>query len=140
MIDPSGQRDVYLPAGEWVDYWTGTILPGGRHVRACTPLHQVPLYVRRDALIPVTAPGDSVRTSVGADPFAELTIVSWGGGTGSTVIDDVDGDTLVTATRDGNVLRVDTTGPARVSTVELAAVRGVPAPARILLNGSVVRL
>jgi alpha-D-xyloside xylohydrolase len=139
MIDPSGQREVYLPAGEWVDHWTGTIVAGGRHLRARTPLHQVPLYVRRDALIPVTGPADSVSTSVGGDPFAEVTIVSWGGGTGGAVIHDVDGDTLVTATRDGDTLRVDTTGPARVSTVELAVVPEVPAPARILLNGAVVR-
>jgi alpha-D-xyloside xylohydrolase len=131
MIDPSGRRHVYLPAGEWVDYWTGLVVEGGRHLRVHQPLERVPLFVRRDALIPVTGPADTV----GAEPFADLTIVSWGGGAGRTVIHDVDGDTEVTATRDGDTLRIDTSGPARVSTVELAGLPDVPPPARILLNG-----
>ncbi len=40
-------RMVYLPAGEWVDVWTGeTTTPGEVHVAA--PLEQIPVFARAD--------------------------------------------------------------------------------------------
>lgn len=38
------QREVYLPAGTWVDVWTGEALEGGRWITADAPLGQPPLY------------------------------------------------------------------------------------------------
>ncbi|HSV27792.1 MAG TPA: TIM-barrel domain-containing protein [Sedimentisphaerales bacterium] len=47
-------RDVYLPAGDWVDFWTGRKLKGGKWLRNVkTPLRRMPLYAKRDAKIPV---------------------------------------------------------------------------------------
>ena len=47
-------RDVYLPAGDWVDFWTGRKLKGGKWLRKVkTPLRRMPLYAKRDAKIPV---------------------------------------------------------------------------------------
>jgi alpha-D-xyloside xylohydrolase len=129
MVDPSGRRQVYMPQGEWTDYWTGETHQGGRHLLVNRPLSRVPLFVRRNALIPVTPPVDAV----GAGPFTDLTVVSWGGGDGRAVIHDVDGDSVVVAVRDGDTLRVDVTGPAPVRRVELAPASDPPT--RILLNG-----
>jgi alpha-D-xyloside xylohydrolase len=134
MTDPTGSRHVYLPAGPWVDYWTGEVHPGGRHVRVTTALGQVPLFVRLGALIPVAPPG----VTVDAGPFADLTVVSWGGRSGRAVIRDVDGDTEVVAVRDGTELRLHTTGPAPVRRIALARTDGTVPPARILLNGTEV--
>lgn len=39
-------RDVYLPAGQWRDYWDGTLLEGGRWLRAYqAPLREKPVLV-----------------------------------------------------------------------------------------------
>ena len=46
-------RAVYLPAGDWFDWWTGEPLTGGRHSLAKAPLAQMPLYVRAGAVIPM---------------------------------------------------------------------------------------
>ena len=50
---------VYLPAGEWVDWWTGKKFTGpaeiDRDVDAET-WKDIPLYVRRGAIIPTAAP------------------------------------------------------------------------------------
>jgi alpha-D-xyloside xylohydrolase len=54
-------------------------------------------------------------------------VVSWGGLDARTVISDVDGDTVVTAVRDGDTLAVTVAGPARVRQVTLAPVPGGPA-------------
>ncbi|WP_127532939.1 glycoside hydrolase family 31 protein [Paenibacillus kobensis] len=44
-------RSVYLPEGEWFDYWTGERLEGGRYVLADAPLETMPLYVRAGSVI-----------------------------------------------------------------------------------------
>ena len=97
VYDPDGERHVYLPAGRWVDYWTGEISAGGRHVRVRSPLEQIPLYVRHGALIATTP----VRDTVGAGPFREVTVVSWGAVDATTTVHDVDSDTVIRLERVG---------------------------------------
>lgn len=46
-------RMVYLPAGKWIDYWTGRAYSGGTMIRAEAPLEIVPLFVRAGAIIPM---------------------------------------------------------------------------------------
>ncbi|MBG0813453.1 TIM-barrel domain-containing protein [Planomonospora sp. ID82291] len=111
MTSPDGVRRVYLPAGEWIDHWTGEALAGGRYVTVSAPLERIPLFVRRGAVIPVLAePGEAV----GDGPFGEITLVGYGTDAGTAVISDVDGDTTATVAADG--VRVD--GPARVTGFE----------------------
>jgi alpha-D-xyloside xylohydrolase len=102
MVDPSGEREVYLPDGTWLDYWSGEPYAGGRYVRVRRPVDRIPLFVRDGALVVVTEPGDAV----GDGPFADLTVVSWGGGDGRTVLRDVDGDSSVVAVRSGDTRAV----------------------------------
>ncbi|MBB6350636.1 alpha-D-xyloside xylohydrolase [Nonomuraea muscovyensis] len=125
MTAPEGTRQVYLPHGEWVDYWTGEVLTGSRYVRVAKPLEQIPIFVRHGALIPVTTPGDTVGTP------DEITLVAFGGGHSHTRIHDTDGDTAVVATRDGDTLHVAVTGPKRIAAVEFAPVTGAPGRAVI---------
>jgi len=131
MINADGRRHVYLPAGDWVDHWTGRTHVGGRHLPVETPLDRIPLFVRHGALIPTTEP----RDIVGDGPFTDVTLVSWGGVSAETVVCDVDGDTTVRAVRDGDTLRVDVDGPLPVRRVEVVAVTGTEPPATVLLGG-----
>ncbi|SDA20171.1 TIM-barrel domain-containing protein [Sphingomonas sp. NFR15] len=39
-------RDVWLPAGAWVDAWTGAAVSGGAMVRATAPIDRIPVFVR----------------------------------------------------------------------------------------------
>ena len=41
--------EVYLPAGAWVDVWTGTPVAGGQVVTRPVPIDEVPVYCRADA-------------------------------------------------------------------------------------------
>lgn len=45
-------RAVYLPAGTWIDYWSGQRYEGGRHILAEAPLERLPLYVKAGAIVP----------------------------------------------------------------------------------------
>jgi alpha-glucosidase len=47
------RRMVYLPAGGWIDYWTGKIHPGGQYLVAEAPLERIPLFVRQGAILPL---------------------------------------------------------------------------------------
>jgi alpha-D-xyloside xylohydrolase len=47
MMNDEGVRDVYLPEGRWVDFWTGEILEGCRWLKKITmPLERMPIYVK----------------------------------------------------------------------------------------------
>jgi alpha-glucosidase len=45
------QRGVYLPAGEWYDYWTGERHAGGRWITVPVTLASIPLFVRGGAFV-----------------------------------------------------------------------------------------
>lgn len=42
------EAEIYLPAGQWVDVWTGEELAGGRVVSRATPLEVIPVYCRAE--------------------------------------------------------------------------------------------
>ena len=47
-------RTVYLPAGnQWIDFWTGEALAGGKSVVADAPIDKIPLMVRSGSIIPM---------------------------------------------------------------------------------------
>jgi len=45
------EREVYLPEGEWFDYWTGRRFAGGGAIPAAVTLDSFPLFVRGGAFI-----------------------------------------------------------------------------------------
>ena len=54
VMNSSGLRDVYLPAGEWVDFWSGEVLSGGgwlKHVAHSLAL--MPVFVKKGSIIPI---------------------------------------------------------------------------------------
>jgi alpha-D-xyloside xylohydrolase len=57
LVAPVVRRDnrcrVYLPAGEWVDYWTKEVASGPRWLDLQVPLDSLPLWVRAGAIIPL---------------------------------------------------------------------------------------
>lgn len=46
-------REVYLPDGDWYDYYTGEKYSGGRYILANAPLDKVPVFIKAGAIIPV---------------------------------------------------------------------------------------
>jgi alpha-D-xyloside xylohydrolase len=72
VIDAGTQRPVYLPAGEWVDYWTGKQVAGGKIVVADAPVDVIPVWVRAGAVVPkipedvmtLVSPKESGNTTV----------------------------------------------------------------------------
>lgn len=46
-------RTVYLPEGQWVDYWTGEKFDGKKNILTLTPLTKLPIYIKAGAIIPM---------------------------------------------------------------------------------------
>ncbi|NUT33961.1 MAG: alpha-xylosidase [Hamadaea sp.] len=133
MISEDQQRHLYLPAGEWVDWWSGEVLSGSAGLRVAPPLEQIPLYARLGALLPTTTAAQSVPDG----PWKSITLLSVGGLSGSTEIRDDDGVTSVTAVREDATFTVTTNGPARVERVEFGKVAGYAVPGVVVLNGTI---
>lgn len=54
VLDAGGKRDVYLPAGTWVDFWTGKTLEGPLWLKGVkSPLRRMPVYAAKGARIRV---------------------------------------------------------------------------------------
>lgn len=69
-------RTVYLPSGDWIDYWSGTAYTGGQEVTVPAPLDGSgpPVFARAGAIIPLAPAYDSL---VAADPSSGVT--TWNG-------------------------------------------------------------
>ncbi len=46
-------RTIYLPEGEWFDYWSGVKYNGKQYIHILTPLDQLPIFVKGGAIIPM---------------------------------------------------------------------------------------
>jgi len=55
---PEAKRDsIYFPAGNWIDYWDGTVYQGNTWISNYpAPLDKLPLFVRSGAIIPMYQP------------------------------------------------------------------------------------
>jgi alpha-glucosidase len=53
LEEVSTSRWMYLPSGEWYDFWTHKEIDGGRWLSAPAPIDKVPIFVRAGAVIPM---------------------------------------------------------------------------------------
>jgi len=52
VLSPVTQRAVYLPAGNWIDYWTGRCFNGKQTIVAEAPINRIPVFVREGSILP----------------------------------------------------------------------------------------
>lgn len=84
------QRNVYLPAGRWYDFWTGEPATGGREITRAIDLATMPIYIRAGALIPL-GPKENYTLEKANDP---LTLQVYPGADGKFVMIEDDGLTF----------------------------------------------
>ncbi len=54
VMNSANRRDVYLPEGSWINFFTGEVVEGGRWLKdVAVPLEEMPVYVREGSVIPV---------------------------------------------------------------------------------------
>jgi alpha-glucosidase len=67
---------VYLPEGNWFDYWTGEKISGKQYILRDAPLDVCPIYVKEGSLIPMYEEADFV----GQKSYDTLYLLSAPGG------------------------------------------------------------
>ncbi len=149
VIDEGTERAVYLPTGDWVDYWTGAAVAGGQVVVADAPLDTIPLWARAGAVI-AKIPED-VMTLVPQKESGNAAVQSLddrrvyeaigGAAAGEKTSTDFEGRAV---TRTAQSLKI-AGGPAarvtvrwRFGTVARATVNGVAVPVRMGTDGPYV--
>ena len=81
-------RHLYLPAGvSWSDFWTNTVIPGGKMIDVPAPLNTMPLFVRSGSIVPM-GPDVEYSTEKPADPL-EIRVYP-GGDADFTLYEDED--------------------------------------------------
>ncbi len=91
VVEPAAiRREVYLPSGDWYDWWTGEKTAGGRTFMRQLDLKTLPLYVRAGAIVPL----DPVRQYVDEPVNEPTTIRVYRGADGHFVLYDDDGLSL----------------------------------------------
>ena len=60
------KRELYLPRGQWYDYFTGEKYEGGQYISVKAPLDTVPLFVKAGTIMP-TAPAVDFVGQAGGD-------------------------------------------------------------------------
>ena len=80
-------RDVYLPVGDWYDWWTNEKKQGGKTISREVTLSTMPVYVRAGAIIPF----DPVRQYVDEIVQSPTTLKVYTGANGDCTLYDDDG-------------------------------------------------
>jgi alpha-D-xyloside xylohydrolase len=130
--DGTRSRDVYLPRGEWIDYWNPSQRwQGPMTVTVDAPLDRLPLFVRAGGLLPLEVSNDVTGNGSPASA-GRLTIDAYPAGSSRFVLHEETGDTTVmlrnqgcgttpcigmgiSASRRGYVVRILTTAPRTVT-------------------------
>lgn len=81
-------RRVYLPSGDWYDWWTGQKASGGQWTERSVDLATMPIYVRAGAIIPV----DPVRQYVSEPVEGPTSLKIFPGADGQFTLYDDDGE------------------------------------------------
>ena len=70
MFAGESNRTVYLPAGDWFDFWTHERISGGKFITATNGVGQIPLFVKGGTLLPLAEPIEFVKP----DTCFEITV------------------------------------------------------------------
>jgi alpha-glucosidase (family GH31 glycosyl hydrolase) len=120
---------VYLPAGGWYDFWTGTRYEGPAGITLDAPLDRLPLLVRAGAIVPM---GPVVQYT-GERPLDEVTLLIYPEGASRFELYEDDGRSNAYRRGDYALTRFDCqaeAGRVTVSIGEPAGARSVVPPGR----------
>lgn len=120
-------RQVFLPPGEWFDYWTGARHAGNRTIEYAAPPDVMPVFVKAGAIIPM----QPATANIGEKPLDPLTLDIYPSGRSSYTLYEDDGLTLDCqrgAFAKTNVTGSSPTSPSRPTGAGSSSARTCTAP------------
>ena len=84
------RNGIYLPEGQWIDYFTGDVYEGGRILNNFdTPIWKLPLFVKAGAIVPMNRPNNNIYEVNTAERIFDI----WPAGHSEFTLYDDDGNT-----------------------------------------------
>lgn len=84
------RNGIYLPEGQWIDYFTGDVYEGGRiHNNFDAPIWKLPLFVKAGAIVPMNRPNNNIHEVNTAERIFDI----WPAGHSEFTLYDDDGNT-----------------------------------------------
>jgi alpha-glucosidase (family GH31 glycosyl hydrolase) len=76
VVEPGREMwDVYLPEGQWHDFWTGEEYSGYQTIACSVPKDRIPVYVRQGAILPLNLDSSvTLGSDVGNDVASYRTL------------------------------------------------------------------
>lgn len=132
------QQPVYLPTGEWYDFWTGEVHTGPTRLDYPTPKDRIPVFVRAGSLLPLNlgdtySLGDPVGNSV--DQYRQLCFKIYPHGGSSYDWYDLETGTTHSLRCLANVEEQTISVDLPPLRHDLALIIHTPAPATVTLDG-----
>lgn len=112
MVD---SEDVFLPPGDWYDFWTGVKHTHGEQIQLHPRLEEMPLYVRAGAILPM----QPVVQNTGETPGGPLQLRVYPGEDCNGSLYEDDGHTF--AYQKGEILRIHYSCAASSSAVTITS-------------------
>jgi alpha-glucosidase (family GH31 glycosyl hydrolase) len=113
-------RDVYLPAGDWYDWWTNARMKGGQSISRPVDVATMPIYARAGAIIPF----DPVRQYTSEVVKEPTTLRVYPGANGQFTLYDDDGISQEYLAGRGQWIRMSWNDSTKQLTLEPGAARG----------------
>jgi alpha-glucosidase (family GH31 glycosyl hydrolase) len=77
VVTPGGgERALFLPPGQWVNFWSGGFYNGGQNVTVDSPLGQIPMMIRAGSVLPMKPEAEAGRWNW-SDPTLLDTSLIW---------------------------------------------------------------
>ena len=90
VVGPGAEQQIYLPPGDWRDFFTGKRHRGGTTLTAHYAVDEIPVFVREGAIVPE----QSASEYSNAKPQDHLVLTVYGAGNGTFELYEDDGVSL----------------------------------------------
>jgi alpha-D-xyloside xylohydrolase len=90
LVAGETEREIYLPEGQWYDFWTGKAYPGAQKLTQSVPVDIIPVFVKGGAVLPMAKP----TLHTGDLASFDLTVRIYGDGAMPVTLYEDDGLTL----------------------------------------------
>ncbi|MGD9677646.1 MAG: TIM-barrel domain-containing protein [Vulcanibacillus sp.] len=90
-VTKEGAKDrvVYLPEGNWYDFWTNEKISGSQYIKAKAPLDRIPLFIKANTILPLL----SERNYIDEKEWSELILLIYPETIGEYTLYEDDGKT-----------------------------------------------
>lgn len=109
VVAGTKEIDLYLPKGEWRDFWTGELYQGGVSHSIATPIDRIPVFVKNNCTLPMAQHAQNTSDA----SLWKLSVNVYGSGELGTILYEDDGSQRAYESGKFNTISVTWDGAAR---------------------------